>query len=482
MLIRHTFLYLPAQLIGPLAQFAAAVVWTHWMAPDVYGVLTFVFAAQELAYLVSLSWWSQFTLRYFGALRAAEAKPYRETEGPVLAATTIVQAAVGTGALVLLGVHPTPGLVAASIVFTVTRSMVTYLGERARAQSRIFAYTVAQTGGPVVGFALALLAVVRFAPTPEAALAGFAVAQWLATMWLWWRLDLIWIPRRAASAIVRKALIFGLPIVVAGGIGWISLNGVRLLVDHVEGAAAMGLFAVGWGLGQRLAGVVATLVSTAAFPLAVKRLAAGTRADAFDQLAKGGTLLIALVVPAAAGLWLVTPPLVALAVSPPFQAMTLAIMPIAAAAGAVRNIRVHFADQVLILCERNDMGVVLNAVEAAMVVGFATIGLALRGLPGAAEGCLVGSSVAAVFCFILIRRHFDFPLPWRDSACIVVAAAVMTAVLLAIPWNAFVAHPALHILAESAVGGLVYVTALLCLHPVAARTGWRRLSAFAARP
>src|SRR5665213_2619396 len=104
-LIRHTLLYLPAQLIGPVAQFAAAVVWTHWMSPDVYGVLTFMFAAQELAFVMSLSWWSQYTLRYFGALRSEQTKPYRETEGPVLAATAFVQAALASAALGLIGVR-----------------------------------------------------------------------------------------------------------------------------------------------------------------------------------------------------------------------------------------------------------------------------------------------------------------------------------------------------------------------------------------
>ena len=57
MLIRQTFLYLPAQLIGPLFQFIAAVVWTHWLMPDAYGVLTFIFAAQELAYILCNGWW-----------------------------------------------------------------------------------------------------------------------------------------------------------------------------------------------------------------------------------------------------------------------------------------------------------------------------------------------------------------------------------------------------------------------------------------
>ena len=72
MLIRQTILYLPAQLLGPLFQFIAAVVWTHWLVPDAYGVLAFVIAAQELAFALCLSWWSHYTMRYLGTFEGED--------------------------------------------------------------------------------------------------------------------------------------------------------------------------------------------------------------------------------------------------------------------------------------------------------------------------------------------------------------------------------------------------------------------------
>ncbi|GAC1334436.1 MAG: hypothetical protein NVSMB26_17200 [Beijerinckiaceae bacterium] len=475
MLLRHTFLYLPAQLVGPFAQFAAALVWTHFMAPDVYGVLTFIFAAQDLAFVFSLSWWSQYTLRYFSPLREAETQPYRAAEGAVLIATSLLQAALALAALFLLRVELSPFLIFAAVAYTVTRCIGTHLGERARAQSRIFEYTVAQTAGPVLGFGLALLAVAGIAPDPEWALTGYAGAQALALIWLWLRLGLRFVSEIPGD-VIRQALRFGLPIVVSGAIGWISLNGIRIVVDHVAGVVALGLVAVGWGLGQRLTGVVATLVAAASFPLAVRSFASGSRAEAFVQLAKGGVLLIALVVPATAGLCLLTPPLVQLTVAPSFQAATIAILPLAAIAGAVRNIRVHFADQVLILMERTDIGVGINVIEAVMVMVGAWAGLVFRGLPGAVEGCLVGSLVGAVLCFAAIRWEFAFPLPWGIAARIIAATAIMVAVLMMVPWAGLRGGPLAQIAAETALGGLIYAVALGCLHPDFARVGWRQIT------
>jgi O-antigen/teichoic acid export membrane protein len=65
MLIYQTLLYLPAQLLGPAFQLLAAIAWTHWLSPSEYGVLALIIAAQDLIFYVCLSWWSQYTTRYY---------------------------------------------------------------------------------------------------------------------------------------------------------------------------------------------------------------------------------------------------------------------------------------------------------------------------------------------------------------------------------------------------------------------------------
>ena len=126
------------------------------------------------------------------------------------------------------------------------------------------------------------------------------------------------------------------------------------------GDTALGLLAVGWSLGQRLAGVTAMLVTAAAFPLAVRRFATQSREEALRQFGAGGTLLVGIVVPAAVGLWQVSPLLVDLMIAAPFRPVTLAILPAAVITGAIRNLRVHYADQTFLLFERTGIGVVIQ--------------------------------------------------------------------------------------------------------------------------
>ena len=77
---------------------------------------------------------------------------------------------------------------------------------------------------------------------------------------------------RSTAEIVEHALRYGIPLIIGGALGWVGLNASRFIVNEMSGVAAAGLFAVGYGLGQRAAAVAAMLVTAAAFPLAVKSM------------------------------------------------------------------------------------------------------------------------------------------------------------------------------------------------------------------
>jgi peptidoglycan biosynthesis protein MviN/MurJ (putative lipid II flippase) len=158
----------------------------------------------------------------------------------------------------------------------------------------------------------------------------------------------------------------------------------------------------------------------------------------------------------------------------------MVILPLAAIAGGIRNIRIHFADQVLILMERIDVGIVINVIEAVCVIAGAWTGLHLGGLAGAVQGCLIASIIGAVLCFAYIRWKFGFPLPWTSAARVVLATAIMVAVLMLVPWTSLRIGPAVRLAIEGLLGVFVYAVALGLLAPEFARVGWRQLVAPAA--
>lgn len=475
MLVRQTLFYLPAQIVGPLSQVVAALLWTHWLAPGPYGLLTFLVAGQDLVFLVCLSWWTHYTMRYSGGLAGQDRADFHASEAPVFALAFVVQVVATVAVLGLLREPVGLDLVAAAIAYVGTRTLLHHLGERARTQGRIAAYTIGQLGGSGFGLVVAFAAVALVAPTPASALWGFALAQAVTLCVLWRLLGLTRGSPAPRPRILRAALAFGMPLVAAGGLAWLAQNGIRIVVEQLAGVAAMGLIAVGWGLGQRLAATLAMVVIAASFPLAVKSLQAGSRDAAYGHLITGGLLLLGLILPASLGLALLAKPLVVTFVGAPFRDTTIAILPYAAAAGAVRNIRMHIADPVFLLIERPRINTLINVIDVVAVLGCCLVGLLGFGLVGAVVGCLAGASVGAIAGFVLARRLGGFVFPVADGLRIAGAATLMAAVLLAVPWDALTPEPVIRMLVEATLGAAVYGAALAVLYPAIPRLAGRRL-------
>ena len=480
MLVRHTLLYMPAQIIGPLAQFAAILVFTHWMAPSPYGVLTYIMASQDFVFLLCLSWFSQYTIRYFTSHEAGGDDCYRDSEFTILLSTVVPQIGAAMLALLLISVQLSVPLVGATVLYTVTRCLSLHLGERSRAQSRILDYTLATSAGPLAGFVLAFAFVALVAATPEAALLGYGLAQAVVLVWLVSRQNMHLVLRMPERALLRQALGFGLPLILAGVAAWFGMNSIRILVDHQLGTAAMGLIAVGWALGQRITTTASMFVTIAAFPIAVERFRLGARDEAYGQITTNGLLMFGIALPSAVGLYLLQDALVSLLVAAPFRAMTVAVLPAALVAGLCRNVRTHVADQVFVLIERTKVVCLMTIAEGLAVTAGCWIGLMMDGPVGAAYGSAAGYALTMTASFAVARARAGLRLPFLDAGLVVAAVVVMALVVRLLPHrDALIGGAVARIALVVAVGATVYAAAILTFFPVVSRgmwTRWRRLA------
>lgn len=463
MLIRQTLLYMPSQLLAPLLQFVAALAWTYWMGAAEYGVLSIAIAAQDLAYFVCLAWWAQAMLRYLGdAGEGEERRRFVSSETVVLFVSGFAQAVVAWGAVAATEARMTASLSAAVIAFTVSRSLAAYLADRARAEGRIFLYTVSQLFGPAAGLLLAWIALARWSPTADAALWGFALAQTIGAVAVALPLGVGAGAAGASRAAIGKALRYGLPLIVAGAVAWVSINGVRLIVERLGSMADVGLLSVGWGLGMRLAAVAAMLFAAASFPLALQAMREGAREEALGHLSLNGAMLFGLLAPLAAGLFLVAPAFVELMVAAPYRDATIAVLPAATLAGAVRNWRVHYVDQIFLLFENTWALTFVSVVEAAMVTAGCALGMSRAGVPGAAWGAFAGMAAAAGLSLALATMRFGLRAPYRDMALIMAATAGMAGVVALAPSGL---RPVwVDLATRIAAGALVYPALLVIIH------------------
>jgi O-antigen/teichoic acid export membrane protein len=462
MLLRNTLLYLPAQIVGPLAQLVAMIVWTHVVDEPTLGVITLITATHELLQIAFLAWWSQYALRFLDRYHDdGQVARFHRTENAVLIASSIIQSLV---VLVMLFTIIAPDadtrLVVATVAYVITRTLNLYIGDRARVRHQIGVYTIQVTVGPALGFAIGLILIQFVDHSAAWPLAGYAIAQLAAA--------LIVLPRLACGRglwpldrdIISHALHYGTPLIISGALSWIGLNASRFVVNQMLGVAAAGLFAVGYGLGQRAATFAAMLVTAAAFPLAVKSMERHGGKVAMRQLANNSALLIAILAPCVTGVFMLRVEIVHLLIAPSFQAVTLAILPLSVLAGSIRSLRAHFVDQTFLLHNRTGLLAVVAAIDAGVTVLLSFVFVHYWELTGAAGATVVAALVAAIASFAIAFSRFGLTLPLEHIVPLVAATAIMAVLLKMLPEASSIFALTTHIV----LGGTTYVVALSALY------------------
>ncbi len=462
MLIRQTLLYLPAQVLGPLVQLAAMVVWTHFLAPTELGLLALIVATQELIYSATLFWFSLATVRYHDHEGVPEDRArFLNTETAILMVASVVASLAVLILPIAIGETWSLSLIAITMVYTVTRGMVAHLSDRARAEHDTLSYSLMQICWPVLGLIAGLFLVVYYEATTTWVLAGYVVAQLTTLAIAAARLDFGFRVLSVDRGVVAQALRYSIPLVIGFILVWVAQNSLRFIVEWQQGAAAVGLVTVGWGLGLRVSAFASMLVTVAAFPLAVKRSRDTTLDEGQVQLRQNGILLLAALAPACAGLWLVSETFVALTVAEPFQKVTEAVLPWAILAGAVRSLRLHFGEQVFLLRERTMVPLANDLVDAILATVGTVIGLNVGGLEGAVMGGAAGALASTIVTLVWAWGSHSFTLPVWDSLKIAAATAVMAVSVWLLPSMPTMGALVLAIV----VGGLMYAGALGTFYP-----------------
>jgi O-antigen/teichoic acid export membrane protein len=452
---------MPAQVVGPLFQLVAVVAWTHVTSESTLGILTLVTATHELLQTLFLFWWSQYALRFFGTFKDGDAADrFYRTENAVLLLSCAVQSVVVLGILwTEIAPDAGPGLALAVVGYVITRTYNLYIAERARVRHEILVYTIQQITGPALGFLLGLLFIKMFGDVPAWPVAAFAIAQFVAMVVVLPMIRFGWKVGPIDRTLLRQAMQYGIPLVVGGGFSWLGINASRFIVTDMLGLSAAGLFAVGYGLGYRASTVAAMMVTASAFPIAVRTMEEHGRHLALRQLADNGALLSAILFPSIAGVFILRNEIVHLLIAASFQEATLLILPLATLAGAIRNFRAHFSDQVFLLHKNTRLIIVISGVEAALTVVISIIFIKWWGLIGAVVASTISATVASSLSFGGSIIFFGLRPPIGHLIKVAIATAAMVTALYYVPEHDTAFYLTLHI----ALGATIYAVVLAVL-------------------
>jgi O-antigen/teichoic acid export membrane protein len=355
----------------------------------------------------------------------------------------------------LPGEHENLGLALVMAAFFASKALNAHYAERARAQSAFLAYTALQLSGPVGGLALGWLAMHHWGATAAVLLGAYAVAQTLGTLLAFPGLGMSWRLPRPDAALLKAALGFGGPLLGLAMLSWVAENYIRYLVQWQAGAAALGLMIVGWALGRRCASVAAMVVTTAAFPIASRLLNEGRREEALAQLRLNAVMLMFVLLPVTVAVELLGPALVAMTVATEYRDVTVDLLGLSMAAGAIRNLHVHVTNQLMVLERRLKRSAQIDLVEIVACIVASAIGLLLYDLRGAVIGQALGSLLTLWLSIVWARRDLGFHWPWQETVKLGAACALMGAVLWWLRPSADLGG----LLLGSAVGTVVFLLA-----------------------
>ena len=465
MLLRGILGYMPANLVPALIAVATITIFTRLLSPDEFGhyalaqaVVLFGQAAAFYALQVSIT-------RFYERAAAAGALERLLVNAYALYLLCALLAVAIFAAFVVL-LDPAPelaGILWPALPTLLARGLVYLNLATHRGAGRIGRYNAVEVGQSLIAFLVAL-GLVWGLGVGAAGLIWGLFAGALAVLLL----DLPLLCRaigRPDRAGLLELVRFGSPLMGAHGLNAVLLYADRFFIERILGTFAVGLYAAAFAIVERALNLVFMAVTLGAYPLVIKALERDGVAAARAQHARNYVALLALALPAAAGLCLAAPQIAAVLVGEDYREGVVALIPWVAALAFLRGMGAHFLDQTLHLSRRTGLFFYTLGSAVVLVLVLNPLLLPRLGLAGGLVAAIAAQGAALVVTAYLGRRTFGIDWPFTATLRVVLAVLGMALALTALPFPA----TALGLGLVVATGAAVYAALALALDVAGAR-------------
>jgi O-antigen/teichoic acid export membrane protein len=447
MLIRQTSTYLVAHGTSAALGFLSVILFTRLLTPTEYGFYVVGLGIAGIISALQFTWVRLSVLRFESEGGTVDIRMTALAAYGVSVASTPIVFAV---AAFLLGVPVERA--AAALTLALALGLFELGQEILRARLDSGAYMRAAMLRAVVAIALSLTLV-------QAGLGGLGLVGGVAGAYLVtavsfsrtiWRGPLKPFNRKVFAEMAR----FGVPMALSGGVFALHSALDRLLVAYLLGDHAAGVYGAAADLTRQIILFPALSVASAVVPLAIRSLAEDGPAAVDAHLTRSGELLLAVVMPAVAGLAIVAPHLAALILGPEFRAAAAELIPILVFAWLFQTISQQFVQVSFHLAKKPTLMVVHGSAILVVNVIAMTLLVGRFGLKGAAFSLVFAEAAGVVVGYLLSNRAHPLPFDWRPIGKVVAAVVAMAIPTALVEWS----HPD-----EGIVGlALSIVTGVTC--------------------
>lgn len=464
---RNAAVYGGALLLPRLAAFVALIVFSRLLTPAEYGYFALFVISAELMNMVLFNWIRLAFLR----LNPEHEGKGRQTQ---LRRTCLTM----TGLTMVLSV---PMAMAMAFLATPDRwfsfflllmgmnfanGVVRLRLAELQAQERSLSYFAIEVTRATLSLALSLILVEAVGPTFESLSIGFTAANMGVAVVclapfvrdLGGRLGL-------DRVLVKSIVSYAGPIVPITVLESFIPLVERYVVQFVAGPAAVGVYAAAQNLVQQPINMLASAVALAAFPIIMRSAETGGNGGAQARMREVGGLLIALGLPAVAGIIMLRTE-IATVLGEEFRSEAIMLMPWVAVTALLINLKYHYFDMAFHVTRRLMVQVATLLPATLLTAPLIYFFLKTWGLPGAAAGACFAFAASLATSWLVGRRLLAIPHAVSEIARIATATAVMVVVLAVIgPLPGILGLAVL-----VAAGGAAYVVTAVALNALNLRT------------
>ncbi|WP_297513765.1 lipopolysaccharide biosynthesis protein [uncultured Caulobacter sp.] len=451
--------YLPVNVAQGVVGLLTIVLFTRVLDPAQYGAYALAFSVGSLTQTILLTW-TEAAMARFLAARAEDGRVadhfatlYRLWFGAAVAVP------LACAVVVLLPLNgPLKIAIIAALASTLVNSLMKLAQERRRAAGEVSGaalLAIAQTvGGFAIGSALAFAGLGGASPIlGVGAISAVCVALVLPGE----------LKRMAGGkfdrGLAKAYAAYGLPVSMSLILALVLASTDRLLLGAFLGETAVGVYHAGYSLGSRTLDVVFIWLGMAGAPALVSALERGGPAALADAAREQAGFMIALTLPAAVGLALVSRPLAELMIGEGLRDGAAHVTPWIAASGWLSGMTTYYLLQAFTLARRTPLLIVSMSAPALANVILNLVLIPRLGLDGALWATVVSYGLGALVAWALGRRACPLPIPWDVLAKAAIASLAMAACVLALPSPGGV----LELVLKAGVGAAVYGLAVLSL-------------------
>jgi O-antigen/teichoic acid export membrane protein len=355
-LYRQILGYVPSNLVPAVISILMVYAYTRLLSPAAFGIYSYVFSTVLVVQTSLFQALPIAVMRFYpGAAKAGRSNRLLKEAYLVFYGMAAAATLVCAGVMLAIDMpqeYRVPALLAVPMLLF--RSLVQLNQSINRSADKMRRYNAIECAHAVLGFGLGLVAIYLLGPSAAAIVLGLLIAA-VACSSIDVRLLLA--PLAPAAGALEKAelvrlIAYAWPMVAVAATTAMLQTSDRFMLGSMAGAEALGIFAVAYSLVERPTSLISSSITTTTFPLVVQVLEHQGREAARLQAGRNGIALLAVSLPACAGLALTADYVAASLVGPAFRDGVAALLPIMSFALFARGLRAHFVDHAFHLSGR----------------------------------------------------------------------------------------------------------------------------------